>query len=55
MDITLIIKLVIELVVLVSTLTPLLVSQNKVKNGTKCQLRSEMLKIYYKQEKQVIK
>lgn len=51
MDITLIIKLVIELVVLVSTLTPLLVSQNKVKNGTKCQLRSEMLKIYYKHQK----
>lgn len=51
MDITVIVTLVSELVVLVSTLTPLLVSQNKVKNGTKCQLRSEMLKIYYKHQK----
>jgi hypothetical protein len=47
-DISLLISLVGELIVLVSTLTPLLISQNKVKNGTKCQLRSEMLRIYYK-------
>lgn len=37
-----------EIVLLVSALTPLIVSNSKIKNGTKCQLRSEMLRIYYK-------
>ena len=37
-----------EVVLLVSALTPLIVSNSKIKNGTKCQLRSEMLRIYYK-------
>ena len=43
-----IIALVGEIVLLVSALTPLIVSNSKIKNGTKCQLRSEMLRIYYK-------
>ena len=43
-----IIALAGEIVLLVSALTPLIVSNSKIKNGTKCQLRSEMLRIYYK-------
>lgn len=43
-----IIALIGEVVLLVSALTPLIVSNGKIKNGTKCQLRSEMLRIYYK-------
>ena len=43
-----IIALAGEVVLLVSALTPLIVSNSKIKNGTKCQLRSEMLRIYYK-------
>ena len=43
-----IIALIGEVVLLVSALTPLIVSNSKIKNGTKCQLRSEMLRIYYK-------
>lgn len=47
MDITKVITLVGELVVLVGAIAPLFASINKVSNGTKCQLRSEMLRIYY--------
>lgn len=43
-----VIALMGEIVLLVSALTPLIVSNSKIKNGTKCQLRSEMLRIYYK-------
>lgn len=43
-----VIALMGEVVLLVSALTPLIVSNGKIKNGTKCQLRSEMLRIYYK-------
>ena len=43
-----IIALIGEIVLLVSALTPLIVSNSKIKNGTKCQLRSEMLRIYYR-------
>lgn len=50
MDTTMIITLITELVALVSSITPLLVVIGKVSNGTKCQLRSEMLNIYYKHQ-----
>lgn len=36
-----------ELVALISTLTPIIISNRKISNGTKCQLRSDMLHIYY--------
>lgn len=50
-----VIALVGEVVLLVSALTPLIVSNSKIKNGTMCQLRSEMLHIYYrhKDEEQI--
>ena len=50
MDTTMIIKLITELVALVGSITPLLIVISKVSNGTKCQLRSEMLNIYYKHQ-----
>ena len=43
-----IITLMSEVTLLISALIPIWVSNSKIKNGTKCQLRSEMLRIYYK-------
>lgn len=40
--------LITEIALLVPALIPIWVSNSKIKNGTKCQLRSEMLRIYYK-------
>lgn len=42
-----IIALVGEIVALVGAIVPVIVSVFKISNGTKCQLRSEMLRIYY--------
>ena len=36
-----------EIGVLLSVIIPVIVSIRKISNGTKCQLRSEMLRIYY--------
>jgi hypothetical protein len=36
-----------EVGVLVGVIVPMLVFVKKISNGTKCQLRSEMLRIYY--------
>ena len=36
-----------EIVALVGIITPLIVKISKISNGTKCQLRNEMLRIYY--------
>ena len=36
-----------EIGVLIGVITPVIVSVRKISNGTKCQLRSEMLRIYY--------
>lgn len=36
-----------EIGVIVSIIVPLMVKIQKISNGTKCQLRSEMLRIYY--------
>lgn len=47
MDLTTIITLFTELGVLVAAITPVIVSIKKIGTGTKCQLRSEMLRIYY--------
>lgn len=48
MDITTIATLVAEIGVLLGVIIPVIVSITKISNGTKCQLRSEMLRIYYK-------
>ena len=48
--------LVGEISVLIGVITPVIVSMRKISNGTKCQLRSEMLRIYYHhREKEVIR
>lgn len=47
MDITTLATLVSEIGVLIGVITPVIVSMRKISNGTKCQLRSEMLRIYY--------
>ena len=43
-----IINVISEIVLFVGTITPILLSVLKLTNGLKCQLRSEMLRIYYK-------
>lgn len=48
MDLTTLVTLIGEIGVLVSVVVPLIVTIKKVANGTKCQLRSEMLRIYYR-------
>ena len=48
MDAQEILTLIGELVALIGTITACAVSISKVMRGTKCLLRSEMLRIYYK-------
>lgn len=48
MDLTLIVTLIGEIGVLLGVIVPVIISVKKISNGTKCQLRSEMLRIYYK-------
>ena len=45
--ITIIATLVAEISVLVGVITPVFKNMKKISEGTKCQLRSEMLRIYY--------
>ena len=47
MNLTTVATLVAEIGVLVGVIVPVIVSISKISNGTKCQLRSEMLRIYY--------
>ena len=47
MDLTTIVTLVTEIGVLVGVIVPVFASMKKIADGTKCQLRSEMLRIYY--------
>ena len=47
MDLTTIVTLIGEIGVLIGVITPLIVNMRKICNGTKCQLRSEILRIYY--------
>ena len=47
MDLSTIATLVAEVGVLIGAIVPMLVSIKKISTGTKCQLRSEMLRIYY--------
>ena len=47
MNLTTIATLIAEVGVLVGVIVPVIVSIKKISDGTKCQLRSEMLRIYY--------
>lgn len=48
MDLATIVALIGEIGVLLGVIIPVIVFVKKIANGTKCQLRSEMLRIYYK-------
>lgn len=48
MDLTTMVTLITEIGVLIGVIIPVIVFVKKIANGTKCQLRSEMLRIYYK-------
>lgn len=47
MNLTTIVTLIGEIGVLLGVIVPVIISIRKISNGTKCQLRSEMLRIYY--------
>ena len=47
MDLTTIVTLITEIGVLIGVIIPVVIAISKIANGTKCQLRSEMLRIYY--------
>lgn len=47
MNITTLVTLIGEVGVLLGVIVPVIVSVRKIGNGTRCQLRSEMLRIYY--------
>lgn len=47
MDLTTIATLITEISILIGIVIPIIVSVRKIATGTKCQLRSEMLRIYY--------
>ena len=47
MDLTSWVALISEIGVLIGVVTPVIVLIVKITNGQKCQLRSEMLQIYY--------
>lgn len=47
MDLKAIAALIGEIGVLIGVIVPVIVSIRKIANGTRCQLRSEMLRIYY--------
>ena len=56
MDLTATVTLVGEIGVLMSVIIPVVVWMKKIAEGTKCQLRSEMLQIYYhNREKKIIR
>lgn len=53
---TAILALIGEVVALVGIISPIMVKMKKIAEGQKCQLRSEMLQIYYhNREKQTIR
>lgn len=47
MGLTTLVTLITELGVLLGVIVPVIISIRKISEGTKCQLRSEMLRIYY--------
>lgn len=46
-NLTLVVTLLGEIGVLLSVIIPVIIAVKKISDGTKCQLRSEMLRIYY--------
>ena len=46
-NLTMIVTLIGEIGALIGVIAPVIVSMRKISNGTKCQLRSEILRIYY--------
>ena len=49
-----VVALIGEAVTLVGMLIPVFISNHKIKNGMKCQLRSDMLNIYYRHREQKV-
>lgn len=47
MSLTMLVTLIGEIGVLLGVILPVIVSVRKIADGTRCQLRSEMLRIYY--------
>ncbi len=47
MNLTTLVALITEIGVVLGLVIPVVVNVKKISNGTKCQLRSEMLRIYY--------
>lgn len=47
MELTTIATLITEVGVLIGVIVPVIMNIKKISTGTKCQLRSEMLRIYY--------
>lgn len=47
MDMPTIVTLIGEIAALIAALIPIFLAIGKISNGVKCQLRSEMLRIYY--------
>lgn len=47
MGLTTLVTFITEITVLLGVIVPVLVSMRKIADGTRCQLRSEMLRIYY--------
>ena len=55
-QLTTIVALIGEIGVLLGIVIPVIISVHKIKNGMKCQLRSDMLQIYYhNREKKIIR
>ncbi len=48
MDLTAIATLITEISILLGVVIPVIVNVRKISSGTKCQLRSEMLRMYYR-------
>lgn len=46
-NLTMIVTLIGEIGVLLGVIIPVIISIQKIADGTRCQLRSEMLRIYY--------
>lgn len=56
MGFTNIIAFISELGILAGAITPIFINMRKISDGTRCQLRSEMLRIYYhNREKGIIR
>lgn len=56
MNLTTLVALITEIGVVLGLVIPVVVNVKKISNGTRCQLRSEMLRIYYHhKEKEIIR